>query len=94
LGRGEGVDAVAGYGTGARPEYLMIPLSFGFGAPLVEVVGTSIGAHARALRIALTGSGLVFAIMEAVGIAAAICLPAVHQSISKHIYMGRPPVFG
>jgi putative MATE family efflux protein len=74
VGAWGGVDAVAGYGTGARLEYLMIPLSFGFGAPLVAMVGTNIGAeqHARALRVALTGSGLVFAITEIVGIAAAI----------------------
>jgi putative MATE family efflux protein len=69
-----GSDAIAGYGTGARLEYLLIPLVFGLGAPLVALVGTNIGAgqKERALRIALTGGALAFAMTEAVGIAAAV----------------------
>ena len=69
-----GPAAVAGYGTGARLEYLLIPLVFGFGAPLVALVGTNIGAgqRERALRIALTGGALAFAVTEAIGIVAAI----------------------
>src|SRR6202021_658489 len=52
-----GADAVAGYGTGGRLEYLLIPLVFGLGAPLVALVGTNIGAgkRHRALHIALVG---------------------------------------
>jgi len=65
---------VAGYGTGARLEYLLIPLVFGLGAPLVALVGTNIGAGQpqRALRIALTGGAIAFALCEAVGLAAAL----------------------
>ena len=68
-----GSDAIAGYGTGARLEYLLIPVVFGLGAPLVALVGTNIGAgqNARALRIALTGGALAFAMTEAIGLAAA-----------------------
>jgi Na+-driven multidrug efflux pump len=68
-----GTDAVAGYGTGARLEYLLIPLVFGLGAPLVALVGTNIGAgqQKRALRIALTGGALAFGMTEAIGLAAA-----------------------
>src|SRR5919112_234256 len=68
-----GSDAIAGYGTGARLEYLLIPVVFGLGAPLVALVGTNIGAgqKERALRIALTGGALAFMMTEAVGIAAA-----------------------
>jgi Na+-driven multidrug efflux pump len=68
-----GPDAVAGYGTGARLEYLLIPLVFGLGAPLVALVGTNIGAgqRNRALRIALVGGGLAFALTETVGLIAA-----------------------
>ncbi|HWK47726.1 MAG TPA: MATE family efflux transporter [Stellaceae bacterium] len=68
------VDAVAGYGTGARLEYLLVPLVFGLGAPLVAMVGTNIGAgqERRALRIAVAGAVLAFAITEAIGLAAAI----------------------
>ena len=74
VGTHGGPDAVAGYGTGARLEYLLIPLVFGLGAPMVALVGTNIGAgqRQRALRIALTGGALAFAISEAVGLAAAI----------------------
>jgi putative MATE family efflux protein len=74
VGRAGGPDAVAGYGTGARLEYLLIPLVFGLGAPMVAMVGTNIGAgqKARALRIALTGAGVAFAVTETIGIAAAI----------------------
>src|SRR4029079_14167623 len=39
-----GPGAVAGYGTGVRLEYLLIPIAFGLGAPLVAMVGTNIGA--------------------------------------------------
>lgn len=68
-----GSGALAGYGTGARLEYLLIPLSFGFGAPLVPLVGTSVGAGdvARAKRIAFTGAAFAFVAAEAIGLAAA-----------------------
>ncbi|WP_246702500.1 MATE family efflux transporter [Starkeya sp. ORNL1] len=66
--------SVAGLGTGTRLEYLLPPLGFGLGAPLVALVGTNIGAGQgrRALRIALIGGALAFALTEAIGIAAAI----------------------
>lgn len=69
-----GPGAVAGYGTGGRLEYLLIPLVFGIGAPLVALVGTNIGAgqQARALRIALAGGATAFVVTEAIGVAAAM----------------------
>jgi len=69
-----GPDGVAGYGTGARLEYLLVPLVFGLGAPLVALVGTNIGAgqRERALRIALTGGAVAFALTEAIGVTAAL----------------------
>ena len=69
-----GAGAVAGYGTGARLEYLLIPLVFGLGAPLVALVGTNIGAgqRSRALRIALVGGALAFVMTEAIGLLAAL----------------------
>ena len=72
-GRYGGADAVAGYGTGARLEYLLIPVVFGLGAPLVAMVGTNIGAgqRARALQIAWTGAALAFCLTEAIGLLAA-----------------------
>lgn len=69
-----GVEAVAGFGTGIRLEYLLIPLVFGIGAPLVALVGTNAaaGQPTRARRIALTGAALAFAVTEAVGLIAAL----------------------
>src|SRR5947208_9211625 len=69
-----GTNAVAGYGTGVRLEYLLIPVIFGLGAPLVALVGTNIGAgqRQRALRVAFAGGAIAFAITEAIGIVAAL----------------------
>jgi len=74
VGAAGGPEAVAGYGTGARLEYLLVPLAFGLGGPLVALVGTNIGAAqpARALRIGLIGGGLAFLLTEAIGVVAAI----------------------
>ena len=74
VGMAAGPDAVAGYGTGSRLEYLLIPLVFGLGAPLVALVGTNIGAgeRQRALRAALLGGAVAFCLAEAVGLAGAI----------------------
>ena len=68
-----GPAAVAGYGTGARLEYLLVPLVFGLGAPVAAMVGTSIGAgkRERALRVAWTGAAIAFVITEAIGLSAA-----------------------
>jgi putative MATE family efflux protein len=68
-----GAAAIAGYGTGARLEYLLVPLVFGLGAPLVAIVGTSIGAgkRERALRTAWTGAAIAFVLTEAIGLGAA-----------------------
>ena len=69
-----GTDAVAGYGTGVRLEYLLIPVIFGLGAPLVAFVGTNMGAkqERRALRIALIGGAMAFVISETLGLIAAL----------------------
>jgi putative MATE family efflux protein len=69
-----GPAALAGFGTGSRLEYLMVPIAFGVGGPLVAIVGTNIGAgqHARALRAAWIGGAVGFAMTETVGIAAAV----------------------
>jgi len=68
-----GTAALAGYGMGARLEYLQIPLVFGMGSALVAMVGTNVGAgqHARAERIAWTGAGLAAALTASIGLLAA-----------------------
>jgi putative MATE family efflux protein len=77
-----GPAAIAGYGVGNRLEYLLVPLAFGFGGPLVALVGTNIGAgnRERALRAAWIGGWICFALTEAVGIAAAL-FPAAWLSL-------------
>lgn len=74
--------AVAGYGTGARLEYLLVPLVFGLGAPVVAMVGTAIGAgrHDRALKVAWTGAAMAGGITEIIGVAAAL-FPAAWLSL-------------
>jgi putative MATE family efflux protein len=69
-----GPAAAAGYGTGARLEYLLVPLVFGLGAPLAAMVGTCIGAgeRLRALRVAWTGAAIAGALTGVIGIAAAL----------------------
>jgi Na+-driven multidrug efflux pump len=69
-----GTNAVAGYGTGVRLEYLLVPIIFGLGAPLVALVGTNIGAgqKQRAVHIALIGGAMAFMISEMFGIVAAV----------------------
>ena len=85
VGSYKGPDALAGYGTGARLEYLLIPLVFGLGAPLVAMVGANIGAgqRARALHIAWAGAALAFACTELIGLAAA-CYPAGWLGLFGH----------
>lgn len=68
-----GPAAIAGYGTGARLEYLLVPLVFGLGAPMVAMIGTNIGAgqRERALRSAWIGAAIAAGLCEAIGLAAA-----------------------
>jgi Na+-driven multidrug efflux pump len=77
VGLSAGPAAVAGFGTAARLEYLLVPLVFGIGGPLVALVGTNIGAgqRERALRIAWTGATTAFVLCEIIGVAPR-CIPA------------------
>ena len=70
---GFGTAAIAGYGTASRLEYLLVPLVFGLGAPLVAMVGTCIGAgqRERALRATWAGAALAGVLTEAIGLWAA-----------------------
>lgn len=77
-----GAAAIAGYGIGTRLEYMLVPLSFGFGGALVAMVGTNIGAgrRERALRAAWIGGWFSFALTGAIGLAAAL-FPAAWLSL-------------
>ncbi len=65
-----GQAALAGYGLGARLEFLMVPVVFGIGAALTAMVGANIGAgnRARALGIGWTGAFAAAAIVGAIGL--------------------------
>lgn len=77
-----GTAAIAGYGTASRLEYLLVPLVFGLGAPLVAMVGTCIsaGQRERALRATWIGAAIAFAMTEAIGLWAA-AYPAAWLSL-------------
>jgi len=65
--------ASAGYGTGSRVEYLLVPRVFGLGGPLVAMVGTNIGAgqRDRAMRAAWIGAVMATGLTEMIGLGAA-----------------------
>ena len=69
-----GATALAGYGLGARLEYLQIPIVFGLGSGLVTMVGTSMGAgrRARAQRVAWVGAAMAAGVTGTIGILAAL----------------------
>jgi Na+-driven multidrug efflux pump len=71
---GFGTLALAGYGIGARLEFLLIPITFAFGVACVPLVGMAIGAGdvERARRAAWTGGILSAAILGIVGLTLAL----------------------
>jgi putative MATE family efflux protein len=56
-----GPETAIGYAVGARLEYIMQPIAFGFGTAIVAMVGTNWGAqqYDRARRIAWTGAATI-----------------------------------
>jgi putative MATE family efflux protein len=69
-----GPEAAIGYAMGARLEYIMQPVAFGFGTAIVAMVGTNWGAgrHGRARRIAWTGAVTVAAVCGTIGAVVAL----------------------
>ena len=68
-----GTEVLAGYGIGARLEFLLTSIAFAVGIASVPMVGMAIGAGkiARARRIALTAGIVTFVSMGAIGTLAA-----------------------
>ena len=68
-----GREVAIGYAMGARLEYILIPLAFGFGTAIVAMVGTNWGAkqYDRARRIAWTGGATVGAACASIGLGVA-----------------------
>jgi Na+-driven multidrug efflux pump len=71
-----------GYAMGARLEYILIPLAFGFGTAIVAMVGTNWGArqYRRAHQIAWTGGAAVGAACASIGLIVAL-FPSVWMGL-------------
>lgn len=69
-----GEAALAGYGLGARLEFLMVPVVFGIGAAMTAMVGANTGAgqHRRAMAITWTGSLAAAALVGSIGLVFAV----------------------
>jgi Na+-driven multidrug efflux pump len=68
-----GPEAAIGYAMGARLEYIMQPVAFGFGTAIVAMVGTNWGAgqYGRARQIAWTGAITIAGICGMIGVTVA-----------------------
>ena len=69
-----GQETAIGYALGARLEYILIPLAFGFGTSIVAMVGTNWGArqYQRARSVAWTGAGTIAVACTLIGVFFAI----------------------
>jgi Na+-driven multidrug efflux pump len=69
-----GPEAAIGYAMGARLEYIMQPIAFGFGTAIVAMVGTNWGAqqYGRARRIAWTGAATIALLCGILGLVVAV----------------------
>ncbi len=69
-----GEQALAGYGIGARLEFLLIPITFAFGSACVPLVGMAIGSKniARAYKVAWTGGVLSAILVGMIGLAVCV----------------------
>jgi Na+-driven multidrug efflux pump len=71
---GFGTEALAGYGIGARLEFLLVPVVFAVGVASVPMVGMAMGARniERARRIAWTAAALAAAMLGLIGLVVTI----------------------
>lgn len=65
-----GVQALAGYGIGARLEFLLVPIAFGIGVAAVPMVGLAVGSGdvRRARRVAWTAGAVSGGILAMIGL--------------------------
>jgi putative MATE family efflux protein len=65
-----GPETAIGYAMGARLEYIMQPIAFGFGTAIVAMVGTNWGAqqYGRARQIAWTGTATIALVCGTLGL--------------------------
>ncbi len=69
-----GTEVLAGYGIGARLEFLMIPVVFGIGSALITMIGVHFGAGEvdRGHKVGWTGAFAAAGISGAIGILLAV----------------------
>lgn len=69
-----GTEALAGYGIGARLEFLLVPITFAIGVASVPMVGMAIGSGNvdRARRVAWTAGGFAGVLVGTIGIVMAL----------------------
>jgi putative MATE family efflux protein len=67
---GFGTEALAGYGIGARLEFLLVPIVFAIGVASVPMVGMAMGARdiERARQVAWTAAGVAVTALGAIGL--------------------------
>jgi len=69
-----GTEALAGYGIGARLEFLLVPIAFAVGVACVPMVGMAVGAGSieRARRVAWTGAAVSAVALGLIGLLVAL----------------------
>src|SRR5215510_13505914 len=84
-----GPQAAIGYAMGARLEYIMQPIAFGFGTAIVAMVGSNWGAgqHHRARQIAWTGAITIAAVCGTIGL-----IVALQPSLWLGLFSNEPEV--
>jgi putative MATE family efflux protein len=77
-----GTEALAGYGIGARLEFLLVPIVFAVGVASVPMVGMAMGAGQveRARRVAWAAAGVAAVALGAIGLVVAV-LPDLWSGI-------------
>jgi putative MATE family efflux protein len=85
-----GRDAAIGYAMGARLEYVLQPIAFGFGTALVAMVGTNWGAqqYHRARAIGWTGAAIVASVCGAIGL-----IVTIDPTLWLGLFSNDPDVF-
>jgi putative MATE family efflux protein len=80
-----GPETAIGYAMGARLEYIMQPIAFGFGTAIVAMVGTNWGAqqYGRARQIAWTGTATIALLCGTLGLIVAL-QPGIWLGLFSH----------
>jgi putative MATE family efflux protein len=99
---GFGTEALAGYGIGARLEFLLVPMVFAIGVASVPMVGMAIGAHniARARRVAWSAAGVALIVLGTIGLIVTVAPdlwsglftadPAVRAAANAYLHWAGP----